>query len=467
MSDSPKGNLFSANRFPRRILRTGVSIGFVLTAGLFFLVAVSRLTQLWLIPEITIAVPAMETGYEAVFSQLSRVADAATLEVKVQIVDGMAAVEQALDRREADFGVIRPDRVLPKGGLTVARLHDDIVVMVKFDQAPSEKAAARPAKRAPAKKAAEESDIPQPPITSQRIGIFSKNGPDTAAVRQLLLVYGVPETAIAAIDGTPDAIGEAIASDRVDVVAMIGTADDLRGWLNSVTKLNPTILPLKITSLAATLPAFTQVTLPANSLSGSLRSEEVETAALSWRLVARADVERATVAALLHAVYSKRLELASASHLAWSIRGVPDDDATFAKFPNHRGALDYYNREQQTFMDLYGDWLWLGLFAAGGVSSAMAWLMQMLSRRRKVLVEHILDRLLELLSEARIATNEARLGELTMEVDALVTHAVRQARWRALDPIATAAVTLAIDSTRSAISDQRDLVWRNNGRARA
>ena len=121
------------------------------------------------------------------------------------------------------------------------------------------------------------------------------------------------------------------------------------------------------------------------------------------------------------------------------MKGLEDEGATFAKLPNHRGALDYYNREQQTFMDLYGDWLWLALFAAGGFSSAGAWLMQILSRRRKQLVENVLDRLLEILGEAREAADVDTLDKLTVEIDGLVTHAIRQARWRASEPMATTA----------------------------
>ena len=50
---------------------------------------------------------------------------------------------------------------------------------------------------------------------------------------------------------------------------------------------------------------------------------------------------------------------------------------------------------------------------------------------------------------------DAVLDNLTLEVDALVTHAVRQARWRTNQMIMTSALTLAIDSSRAAISDRK------------
>ena len=65
--------------------------------------------------------------------------------------------------------------------------------------------------------------------------------------------------------------------------------------------------------------------------------------------------------------------------------------------------------------------------------------MQILSRRRKQLVENVLDRLLEILGEARKAADIDTLDKLTIEIDGLVTHAIRQARWRASEPMATTA----------------------------
>lgn len=85
---------------------------------------------------------------------------------------------------------------------------------------------------------------------------------------------------------------------------------------------------------------------------------------------------------------------------------------------------------------------------------------QTLSRRRKQLVENILDRLIEILGEAREARDIATLDRLTLEVDSLVIHAIRQARWRATELTTTSALALAINSSRAAIADQRKSLWR-------
>jgi hypothetical protein len=67
---------------------------------------------------------------------------------------------------------------------------------------------------------------------------------------------------------------------------------------------------------------------------------------------------------------------------------APDNDATLAApLPSHRGAADYFNREQQSFTDRRGDWLWLSLFAVGGLASGLIGLRQVFVSRRQHAVD--------------------------------------------------------------------------------
>jgi predicted nucleotidyltransferase len=76
-------------------------------------------------------------------------------------------------------------------------------------------------------------------------------------------------------------------------------------------------------------------------------------------------------------------------------------------------------------------------------------------RQRRELLDVIMDRLMEVLGEAREATSVTRLDELAVEVDGLVTHAVRYARHRTTDTRTMTALILAIDSARAATMDRR------------
>ena len=147
--------------------------------------------------------------------------------------------------------------------------------------------------------------------------------------------------------------------------------------------------------------------------------------------------------------------------------GPPPLKPTSAALPNHPGAVDYFNREQESFMDRYGDWLWLLLFAGGGISSALAWIGEVFARKRRELVDEVLDRLTSLISEARHAKTLAELDAVTTEIDHLVTHAIRYARQQGTNTRAMSALILAIDAAREAVADhRRDLEGRRSSAGR-
>jgi hypothetical protein len=466
MADPSPARRYAGIFFPSRLVRFGSRIGFVLVAAIFAIGVAYRLTQLWLVPEIAIAVPATEPAYEAIFTGLARMADPAALKIRVNVFPDPVATQQALDRNEADFAVLRTDLALPRNGLTVAQLRDDPIVIIVFDikAATHKRELLQQGRPKPGSGKGDKKDLDQREedvLAGKRVALLNTDKADVATLVSILTANGIPNLALRTV--TFDAIRSALASNEIDAVALAARSDLLRSMLASLSDLSPKVSPIFAPTTGAEAPLVSEITLRSRSLGANLPAEDIQTAALSWRLVGHRDVERVTVAALLQSMFTNRIGLAQISNLAWSIRGVADEDATFAKLPNHRGALDYYNREQQTFMDLYGDWLWIGLFAAGGLSSGLAWLVQLLSSRRKQLIESILDRLLEILNEARRADTVLRLDELTVEIDALVTHAVRQARWRATDAISTTALTLAIDSSRSAIADRRERLLRSGG----
>ena len=65
------------------------------------------------------------------------------------------------------------------------------------------------------------------------------------------------------------------------------------------------------------------------------------------------------------------------------------------------------------------------------------------------------DRLLSILSDARKATTVIALDELAMEIDGLVTHAVRHVRRGKGSTRTMGALMMALESARAAIADRR------------
>jgi len=210
-------------------------------------------------------------------------------------------------------------------------------------------------------------------------------------------------------------------------------------------------------ALALKLPTLTQLKIPPGTLSGrpELPDEEVETVAVSYRLMARSDLDRGPLSKLTQYLFQMRSRIAQTEPSVNLLTAPDDDTATSAALPNHPGALDYYKREQLTFMDRYGDWVWLGLLFGGSLTSGVAWVGQFFIRKRRELIDEILDRLMCILSEARAAQTVPQLDALALEIDSLVTHAVRYARYRTTSTRTMSALILSIDSARAAILDRR------------
>lgn len=367
---------------------------------------------------------------------------------------------RALQTNRADLAVVRPDVLLPDNGLTLAVLHDEALIVA-----------------APA--AAEIESFSD--LSTRRLGIVVRHDADLSFVTTLLDFYDFKPAAEGEIaTGEPLAAGrvglvplkasdvtQALEAKRVDAVAVVAspTAKVTLGMLRAVEAASP---ERKIgfvgvpdgKAITQRLPELQAVTVPAGTFGGRPKrpEEEVETVGVSYRLMARGSVSRVAVASVVQHLFEWRSRLAAVAPIANAMK-PPDYDttvtATSARLPNHPGAVDYFEREQQTFLDRYEDWIYLLAFFGGTIGSGVAWLGQRLARKRRERIDVVLDRLLDILSEARDAREVAQLDALTRETDALIADVVRHARERTIDGRMISALILAIDAVNGALDDGR------------
>ncbi len=209
-------------------------------------------------------------------------------------------------------------------------------------------------------------------------------------------------------------------------------------------------------ALLARWPRLQSITMPAGLYGGNPRlpAEEVATVGSSYRLMARASLSRSVAAEVTQHLFEMRSALAEAVPAAEDV-SHPDyedtADATSAKLPIHPGAIDYYEREQETFIERYESWIYLVAIFGGGLGSTVAWLRQRLGRIRRERIEVATARLLELRSEARRETDRGRLEAMAGEVDDLAGSIARHALNRPTEPRTLGAATVAIDAARSTV----------------
>ena len=121
----------------------------------------------------------------------------------------------------------------------------------------------------------------------------------------------------------------------------------------------------------------------------------------------------------------------------------------------HPGAAAYLDGEERSFFDIYGDWLYYGLFGFGLLGSSFAWMTRMLTPVARVSNTHLFERLLSMLASTRKASTGDELDELEREADEIFANAVRKAEAEALDETQLMTFSLALAYLRQAIAERR------------
>lgn len=431
--------------------RTGWPLGLALLVvlGTAAVLHLSRPTTL------TIAV-APKGGFEpallrAYADELAR--RKASIRLKVSAFDGVRESAEALKAGKVDLAVVRPDVSMPGNGLTLAVLRELAAFVV-----------------APAKSGIKGfADL-----AGKRLGMLSNRTGDRTLVSVLVAHYGmelltdapagsVPPKAVALIPLEEADLTAALGDGRVDAVALVTTptssaAGRVIGRVQEASGDGEVALfgVSDATAVQARWPRLQSVTVPAALFGGNPRipEEDVATVGTSYRLMARASLSRSLAAEVTQYLFEMRTALAESTPAAESVaHPVYEDtaDATSASLPIHPGAIDYYEREQETFIERYESWIYLVAIFGGGLGSVVAWLRQRLGRIRRERIDVATTRLLELRSEACRETDRERLEVMAGEVDDLAGSIARHALNRPTEARTLGAATVAIDAARSTI----------------
>ena len=99
--------------------------------------------------------------------------------------------------------------------------------------------------------------------------------------------------------------------------------------------------------------------------------------------------------------------------------------------------------------------MYFGLMLMSGLGSAIAWLAGRARTEDRMKRLTVLDRLLDIVQEARAAETVDELVKLREEADGVLRRTIRQVEPNKLDESALMAFSLALDQAQLAISDRR------------
>ena len=356
----------------------------------------------------------------------------------VRLVRGstLEEVAAAVDNNKAELAIVRTDVAVPKQAGTMLIVHRDAALFLAL----------------PGSKIDGIADL-----DGKRIAVVPGGNANDALVDAVLTRYGVDDDTAKRIPLSPNSLAEAVTKKEIDAAVVFGAvgSDLLTNAVSAMTvgDKSPTFLELKnADAFEQSSHGFVKVTIPTGLFPGSppLPEEDVETIGVDYQLVARHDMSDASVGMLTRTILAMRRLLAETAPIAEFMQ-APDTEKG-SRYPLHAGATAFFEDNEKTFMDRYGDWFYIIAMVLGGVGSALASMVASLQARSRRRAMGVIDELATMRRRAAECTDQSALRALDRDVSELALNALYRAREGRFDQAGVEILRLAVEETRRTIT---------------
>jgi TRAP-type uncharacterized transport system substrate-binding protein len=192
----------------------------------------------------------------------------------------------------------------------------------------------------------------------------------------------------------------------------------VKGFFQQGSKALPILIPVDAAAaIADANSAYESFDLPKGTLRGAppAPDDDLTTLRTSLYLVANKKLSTDMGTTLTQTILKVRRELLGEYPLLAQITS-PSTDAD-AYLPVQPGALAVYNGTQQSFMDEYGNYIYLGPMVLGGIASVLAAAWKFLGIGQPEVREGPLDSLYALARRIRGVNTEIELSEIENDID--------------------------------------------------
>ena len=241
----------------------------------------------------------------------------------------------------------------------------------------------------------------------------------------------------------------------------------VRGFFQLDHKKVPVLIPIdSAAAIAEAERAFESFDVPKGTLRGSppVPEDDLTTLRTSLYLVAQKKLGTDLVTRLTQAIMRVRRDLLREQSIFAQITAPSTDQDAY--LPLHPGAAAVYNSTTQSFMDEYGNWIYLTPMVLGGAVTMLAAAWKFLGIGNRA-TEGPLDSLYALARRIRKVEAEAELSDIEEEIDGILK--AERAKSAAGDESAVDDATLNVAAHRleSLIHDRRSLIAKRSAVASA
>jgi hypothetical protein len=237
----------------------------------------------------------------------------------------------------------------------------------------------------------------------------------------------------------------------------------VRGFFQQGAKSLPVLIAIDSAgAIADAERAYESFDVPKGTLRGAppIPADDLTTLRTTLYLVAKKKLSSDLIASLTQTIMTVRRDLMVEQPIFAQIT-APSTDAD-AYLALHPGAAAFYNGTQQSFMDEYGNWIYLTPMILGGLATVLAAAWKFLGIG-PFASDGPLDALYALVRRIRKANTEAELGTVEDEIDQILKE--QRAKSAAGDENAVDAATLNVAAHRleNLIHDRRQMLANGSG----
>jgi TRAP transporter TAXI family solute receptor len=233
----------------------------------------------------------------------------------------------------------------------------------------------------------------------------------------------------------------------------------LRGLFPQNPKTAPVLIPIEAAgAIAEKQRAYESFDVPKGTLRGSppVPSDDLTTLRVSFYVVARKKLDNDLVTDLTEALMKARRDLLGELPILGQMTAASTDSDAY--LPVHPGAAAFYNGTQQSFLDKWGNAIFLAPMIFGGLLSVAAAAWKFLRAGEPGSGEEALDLLYALGGRIRTSQAETELSDIEREIDKVLQ--AQRAKSAAGEENALDVTTLNVAAHRlqSLIHDRRILL---------
>jgi TRAP-type uncharacterized transport system substrate-binding protein len=301
-------------------------------------------------------------------------------------------------------------------------------------------------------------------LKGRRVGVISGEA-NEKIVDVLSREYGLDRAKVFKDIALPDA-RRAVQSKEVSallvVIPLAGKYLSLvRDFFQQGSKALPILLPIDSAgAIAQAERAYESFDVPKGTLRGSppVPEDDLTTLRASLYLVAHKKLSTDLITSLTLTIMKVRRELLAEQPIFAQITAPSTDQDAW--LPLHPGAAAVYNSTQQSFMDEYGNWIYLTPMALGGIATIFAAAWKFLGLGQPATGQGPLDSLYALGRRIRKAGTEAELSSIEEEIDDILNAQRTKSARGDENAVDDATLNVAAHRLEGLIHDRRNMLAR-------